>query len=258
MPRAFFSACIAALTFVAAVPAVAQSPWNGTWKLNPSKSQMTGETFTVTRNGNMYHYKNGNFEYDYACDGKEYPIFGGQTMSCQQTPTTEETTVKLNAKTVAVMRDQLEPDGNAFKGTRTNMLPDGGTTVDKATFTRVGQGTGWTGTWKLSSAALDHPSVMIYKVEGDSMHFESPEDHTTWDGKLDGTPAAPHGPTVPGGMMISEKTEGPHKLVGEVAANGKQLWHWEDSLSADGKSFTEVGWNVAKPDEKQTYIFEKQ
>jgi len=258
MLRALNPVCLLALSLSAAIPAVAQSPWNGTWKLNQAKSHMTGQSYTVTKNGNMYHYTDGSFEYNYACDGKDYPTMGGETLSCHQTPTTQESTVKVNGKTVAVMHGQLEPDGRSFHGTRTNMLPGGGTTVSKATFTRVGQGTGWTGTWQMSSVSQDHPDVIIYKVTGNSMHLDSPDDHTSWDGKLDGTPAAAHGPTVPAGMMVSEKAEGPRKLTGELSVNGKQLEHWEDSLSPDGKSITELSWNPAKPNEKQTYIFEKQ
>ena len=55
--------------------------WNGTWKINPDKSQLTGTTYSLTKSANMYHYKGNGFEYDFACDGKDYALCGGETRS---------------------------------------------------------------------------------------------------------------------------------------------------------------------------------
>ena len=73
MLRTLSSVCL--LVF-AAFPALAQSPWNGTWKLNQARSHMTGDTFTLTKAGGKYHYDGGSVQYDYACDGKDYPTLG--------------------------------------------------------------------------------------------------------------------------------------------------------------------------------------
>jgi len=96
------------------------------------------------------------------------------------------------------------------------------------------------------------------RMNGDSLHYESPEDHATWDGKLDGTPAPVKGPAIPDGLMVSEKLESPNKMVSVATINGKEIGRSEDTLSADGKSFTEINWDPAKPNEKQTLIYEKQ
>ncbi len=54
----------------------AASDWNGTWKLNDAKSQLGGETETITRlaNGIFHDEAKGRGSIDFACDGKEYPF----------------------------------------------------------------------------------------------------------------------------------------------------------------------------------------
>jgi hypothetical protein len=257
MLRAIYPICLAALT-LSATAALAQAQWNGTWKLNQAKSHMTGDTHTVTKSGNKYHYDGGSVAYDFACDGKDYPTIGGETVSCRETPTTLDSTYKHNGKTEQTIKRQLDAGGKSYSSTSTYFIPAGGTNITKTTFTRVGQGSGMAGTWKSVSTSSSHVGSFIMKATGNSMHFESPEDHATWDGKLDGTPAAVHGPDMPNGMMVSEKLEGPRRMVTAVSMGDKHIWHAEDTLSADGKSFTEVGWDPAKPNEKQTTVYEKQ
>jgi len=257
MLRAFHSICLAALTFAAA-SALAQSPWNGTWKLNQARSHMTGDTYTLTKSGNKYHSDEGSIQYDFACDGKDYPTLAGQTVSCHDTATTLDSTYKQNGKVVQTTKRQLDAGGKSYTSTSTYMRPDGGQTVTKTTHTRVGQGTGMAGTWKTASTSSDHVGTFTMQVNGNSLRYESPEDHATWEGKLDGTPAPVKGPTIPNGLMVSEKSEGSHKMVSEATINGKTIGRTEDTLSADGKYFTEINWDPAKPNEKDTLIYEKQ
>src|SRR5215469_13323729 len=248
MLRSFNSVCLIALTFAAA-SSLAQSPWNGTWKLNQAKSHMTGDTYTLTKSGNKYHSDEGSIQYDFACDGKDYPTFAGQTVSCEETATSLDSTYKQNGKVVLTTKRQLAAGGKSYTSTSTYMRPDGGQTVTKSTHTRVGQGTGMAGTWKSASTSSDHISSFTMRLNGNSLHYDSPEDHASWDGTLDGTPASVKGPAVPDGLMVSEKLEGPNKMVSEATIGGKVIGRSEDTLSADGKSSTEINWDPAKPNE---------
>lgn len=257
MLRAIHPICLSALAF-SAIPALAQSPWNGTWKLNQAKSHMTGDTYTLTKSGNKYHYNGGSVQYDYACDGKDYPTLAGETVSCKDTATTLDSTYKQNGKIDQTINRQVDPSGKSYTSISTYFRPDGGKTVTKNTFARVGQGNGIAGTWRSTSTSSNHVGTFTMRVDGNSMHFESPEDRMTWDGKLDGTPTAPRGPDMPTGLMISQKSEGPDKVVSEVSIGSKHFWHSEDTMNADHKSYTEVGWDPAKPNEKSTYVYEKQ
>src|SRR6185437_1705754 len=60
----------------------AGSSWDGTWKMNVAKSKFTGDTFTITAKGNMMNLSNGTIAYDFACDGKAYPIIADRTVRC--------------------------------------------------------------------------------------------------------------------------------------------------------------------------------
>lgn len=270
MLRAFHPICLIALTFTAAAAlaqspgtpansfAGVESPWNGTWKLNQAKSHMTGDTYTLTKSGNRYHMNAGSFQYDYACDGKDYPTIAGETVSCKETATTLDSTYKQNGKLDQTTHRQLDASGKSYTSTSIYFRPDGGKTVTKTTFVRVGKGSGIAGTWRSTSTSSNHVGTFTMRVDGNSMHFESPEDRMTWNGKLDGTPAAAHGPDMPNSLMVSERSEGPNKIVTEVMVGGKHVWHSEDTMGADHKSYTEIAWDPDKPNEKQTYVYDKQ
>jgi hypothetical protein len=198
-------------------------------------------------------------KYEYACDGKDYPIPGDRTISCEETASTLTTTTKgKDGKTLWINRHELAPDGKTYKTMRTVMQADGGKAVENATVVRIGAGTGFAGTWKLTSEKTDSPVVVTYKVDGDSMHMEFPAFKLTWDGKLDGTPVQVNGPTGFAGFMMSKKAEGPNKIVTTEMTDGKPTDHYEDTLSPDGKTYSEVEWSPDKPNEKATGVFEKQ
>ncbi len=69
-------ALVMTLTGVSIVTA-ADASFTGTWKLNLSKSQLTGQTVTLskTTSGTM-HYDSQGFAYDFDLTGKEIPDAG--------------------------------------------------------------------------------------------------------------------------------------------------------------------------------------
>jgi hypothetical protein len=58
--------------------------------------------------------------------------------------------------------------------------------------------------------------------------------------------------------MVSNKAEGPSKVVTTISLNGKGLGKDVMTLSADGKTITDVSWTPGKESEKQTSVYEKQ
>ena len=85
--KTIWSAC-ALLALVAGTAAAADSPWNGTWKLDAAKSHLTGQTFTYSKGpGEMLHYEDGSTaSFDFGLDGKEYKSWGephGQLHRCR-------------------------------------------------------------------------------------------------------------------------------------------------------------------------------
>ena len=60
----------------------ADNPWVGTWTLDPGKSHLTGDTFTLSRGpGGLLHYADGGVDYDFGIDGKDYRSLANRTVS---------------------------------------------------------------------------------------------------------------------------------------------------------------------------------
>jgi hypothetical protein len=259
MLRSLRSLGVVAFACAIAAPSLsASSPWDGTWKLNKEKSQATDLTMTLVKSGDKYYWDTDGPGFAFGCDGKEYPSPGGRTISCTETPSGFTTTTKMNGKTVSTAKHELSPDEKTFTFTRAATMPDGSTREETAKATRVGEGSGFAGTWKIAAWDPRVPLTIVYRTSGDSLHAEFSWYGFIWDGKLDGTPAAPKGPSVPKGLTRSVKVESPSKLVWLEILPGHPTEHDEDTLSSDGKSFSEVEWMEDKPNEKVVLVFEKQ
>jgi hypothetical protein len=258
MTKSTFIFGMAALA-CAALPAFAASPWDGTWKLNEAKSHMTGTTFALSKDGSMYVMHEGSITFKYACDGKDYPVIADRTITCTMQGPTVITTAKAAGKTLSSTRHDVSADGKTMTDLTTGTRPDGTAFTDHDTFMRIaGSGTTMLGTWKDVKSGSTAPGVMILKLNGDVLHSDDPGYKSTVDTKLDGTPAALHGPTIPPGLMMSSKSEGNDKVVSTVTYNGKELSKDIMTISPDGKTLTDVSWNPGKESEKQTYFYEKE
>lgn len=250
--------CAAAL-MVAAIPCfAAASKWDGTWKLNQAKSKMTGSTITISQNGNMYTFDSGSFKFSFACDGKEYHILPDRTVSCTSSGNSYAMSWKINGKVQSRTKNTISSDGKTMTSVDTGTRPDGTSYTDHETDTRVGSGSGLVGTWRSTVVKNSATSVIVLKVNGDVLHFESPGYKEWSDAKLDGTPAPVKGTNVPAGLTTWNKSEGPNKVESAVLLNGKELGRDVMTLSADGKTLTDVSWTPGKESEKQTYVYDKQ
>ena len=249
----------AATLMLATIPCfAAASKWDGTWKLNPAKSRMTGATVTISQNGNMYTADTGAFKFTFACDGKDYHFLPDRTMSCTGNGRSFTMVAKINGKLYSTTKREISTDGKTLTDVTTGTRPDGTSFNDHETDTRVGGGSGMAGTWKETAIKNSAPDTMVFKVNGDVLHFESPGYKETSEAKLDGTAAPIKGPTAPAGLMLSNKSDGPNKVVTVVTLNGKQLSQDVMTLSTDAKMITDVSWTPGKESEKQTYVYEKQ
>jgi hypothetical protein len=259
MKKLLCCACAAALSMAAAIPCFAAgSPWDGTWKLNEAKSKMTGGTVDITKNGDMYMVNTGSFSYKFACDGKDYPVLADRTAVCTGGPRMFTDVMKINGKVYETTKHEISADGKTMTSVSTGTHPDGTAFTDRTTDIRVGSGTGLAGTWKSTKVKNSVPDVMVLKVNGNVLHYESPGFKEVSNAKLDGAPAPITGGTAPPGLMISNKADGPDKLASSVMLNGKNLGKDVMTLSPDGKTITDVSWTPGKESEKQVAVYDKQ
>jgi hypothetical protein len=257
MNKRLYCAC-AALALAAAPCVAAAASWDGTWKLNQAKSKMTGSTVTMTQSGNMYTVDTGSFKFSFGCDGKDYHFLPDRTISCTGSGNSYTLDWKINGKLQSTTKRTISADGKTLTDVETGTRPDGTAYTDRETDTRVGSGSGMAGTWKSTAIKNSAPGVFVLKVNGDVLHYENPGYKNKSDAKLDGTPAPITGATAPAGLMVSNKSDGPNKVLSIVTLNGKELGRDVMTLSADGKTITDVSWTPGKESEKQTYIYDRQ
>jgi hypothetical protein len=251
--------CCAGLLCVAvATPCFAASPWDGTWKLNEAKSHMTGSTVTITQQGGMYMLDAGVVKYKFACDGKDYVILADRSLSCTGSGNSYTEIVKIAGKPYETTTRMISADGKTMTVTSKGTRPDGTPFTTNDTEVREGAGTGLVGTWKETKVKSSVPSVIELKVNGNVFHWYDPGYKELSDAKLDGTPAPISGGAAPPGLMISNKSDGPMKVASVVTLNGKELGKDIMTLSADGKTITDVSWTPGKESEKQSYVYDKQ
>jgi hypothetical protein len=88
--------------------------------------------------------------------------------------------------------------------------------------------------------------------------IEYPGYKQTIAGPADGTPIAVKGPTVPAGVFRSYKATGPHKWSHTTTLNGKAWRQGEITVSADGKTLTDISWVSGKASEKDVDVYDRQ
>src|SRR5215475_6461373 len=187
----------------------ADSPWVGTWKLDPAKSHFTGDTFSYSKAANgMLRYSDGSAGgYEFAIDGKPYKTLNRTITWNQAGPDTWDSQVRLDGKLIGTTHRVLSADGKTltltFKGTR----PDGQSVDDEAVYERVGAGEGLLGTWRsVKSTAGGAPQTFVISAPSAGvLHYDVPDMKASAEGSTDGSDHPLTGPTVPQGMTIAFK-----------------------------------------------------
>jgi hypothetical protein len=239
----------------------ADSPFAGNWKLNVEKSKLTGDTFTYSATSTGYHYSNGaTLDYDFAVDGKDYPVIADRTVAWTKSGDNAWDTVFKNGKGTVLSKGHrvLSKDGKRLTITYTSYRPDGTTGEGTDEYVRVSAGKGLLGKWKDVKSKEASISMVIAVPAPGQVAIEYPSYKQTVAGPADGTPIAVNGPTVAPGVFRSYKATGPNKWTYTTTINGKE---WRDgvlSVSADGKTLTDTSWVPGKASEKEVDLYERQ
>jgi hypothetical protein len=258
------SLLICALMLLAIAPAfAADSPWVGTWKLDPSKSHFTGDTFTYSKASNgMMHFSDGStINYDFAIDGKPYKAAYDRSVVWTAAGNDAWNSTMTSPKGVVLYKAHhaLSADGKTLNLTYTGTKPDGSTFNDTFTYTRLTGTKGLEGKWRSTKVNITAPDTFIVSAPSPGvLHWEIPGYKETVEGKADGTDHPITGPTVPPGLTLAFRLLSSHKLSYVIKNNGKPDGYGVQTLAADGKSFTDVSWSPGKMSEKSTGYYAKQ
>jgi hypothetical protein len=242
--------------------ALAASPWDGTYKLDRSKSHLTGDSFTYSKTANgMWHVSFGDLGYDFAPDGKPYPVFDADHTTTT-TMNGDHTLIMVNAfkgKTTATTKETLSADGTTLTDETSGTRADGTTYTSSYTSKRSGPGTGFFGKWVSTKESSSAESIITISTAADgtvTMTYPGSKDSLVT--KLDGTPASPTGPREVKDVTVTYKKVSATRLEYTVNLKGKKVAEGYDTLSADGKIFSETSWAPGKMDEKTTSVYIKQ
>jgi hypothetical protein len=257
-----FLLAVALLAVPVLSAAAANNPWIGTWKLDPAKSQFTGDTFTYSKAANgLLHFSDGSTEnFDFGVDGKEYKMPSGYTTSWTAAgPSGWDSTTTLEGKVLDKVHRQLSADGKTLTITSTGTKPDGSSFADESVYTRVSGGSGLEGKWRSVKVKISSPSnfVMEASTPG-SIKWVIPDYKESAAGKADGSDLPVTGPTAPAGLTIAVKLDSPTKHSYIAKMNGKPVGYAVQTLAKDGTSFTEIDWSPGKESEKTTSVYVKQ
>jgi len=234
--------------------------WNGTWKLDPARSNIPDWIFSVsiTPDG-MYHSGSGGPTANFRCDGKGYPAPDALTAFCTQKNSSDlEITDFRNGSKIHTAHWELSLDGKALKIDWTTFYPDGPVESKEFRYTRISGSAGFAGKWRNLNPLDGQAPIWQLNMGSNALHYTIPEREIHVDAFLDGTDAAMQGPFVFPGETIALRESGPRELNSARKRNGRvvSVGYWR--LSEDGRSLTETYWVPNRPAEKEVLMYEKQ
>jgi hypothetical protein len=240
---------------------MAASPWDGKWKRDPAKSKLTGYTYSykVLPGGKLQYSNGAQVAGTFGCDGKPYPIAPTRTIVCTRpSPREYRYTYRNDGKIAASSVIVLSSDGKSIHQSDTTVLPDGKTSTDSYTSTRLSGGPGIVGTWKVVNSRAGSPDVFTFAAFKGGIDIVYPAFKRTIHMTLDGKPSILHGPNLEPDTIVLAKATGPRSFTETDKIGNNPYSYSITTVSADGKTMTTVIWDPGKQNEASTYFYEKQ
>lgn len=228
--------CLAAVTASAANDAFA-----GKWKLNQTKSTVTGEQLKITSAGeNKYTISDGNVSDTIVADGTDQPIHFGLTQSItREMPNVWKIVTKKDGRVLYSGTWTLSQNGKRMNFEVTGTRPDGSKWVNHGVVRRISDGAGFAGMWESRSISMGSPDEwVIQPYGGDGLSFITPAEQDTLSMKFDGKDYAETGPDVPAGSTSSGRRMDEHTVAVTDKIQGKVMDTAEFKLSADLEALT--------------------
>jgi len=238
----------------------APSPdWNGTWKLNLSKSsyQRLVVTISISADGE-YLYDDGGWSFTFRCDGKDRPIAKNRTQGCVKgSATTLDLTRKENGAKTNTYHWELSADEKVLTAIATAFRPGGPVTTSRIVASRISGSKGFAGQWR-DTSYLQRRAEMTLRVDSQTLHLSYPSAGQYVDASFDGVDAAVQGPHAPDGITYSVRLVGQREIHTLTKRNGKALTQGSLELSKDGSVVTISWWKPGQPTDKGTLVYEKK
>jgi hypothetical protein len=233
--------------------------WNGTWKLNPSKSnyQRLVVTISISADGE-YRYDDGSSSFTFRCDGKDRPIGKNRTQACVKgSATTLDLTRKENGAKTDAYHWELSADGEVLTATATAFRPSGPVITSHVVASRISGSNGFAGQWR-DTGYLQRYADMTLRLDSQTLHLSFPSAGQYVDAPFDGADTAVQGPQAPVGITYSVRLAGRREIRTLTKRNGKPRTQGSLALSEDGKVITESWRNPGQPTDNGMFVYEKE
>ncbi len=248
MKKLLFAGLLGGLLGVCLIPslAMAQSAFDGTWKIDLHRVQMPKKPDVILLQNDMYQCKTCAPAISVKADGEDqkvtgHPYFDMIAIKVVDDHTVQETEKKAG-KVVSTSTTTVAADGKTASFEFTDSSNSNAEPVTgNGTMTRVAKGPAGShaisGSWRTTTVnnVSDNGLTMTYKVEGDSLHMSSPTGQS-YNAKMDGTEAPYMGD--PGTTSVSVKQLGKNTLQETDKRDGKVISVAKMTVAADGKSMS--------------------
>ncbi|MEO6969172.1 MAG: hypothetical protein ABI132_12080 [Rhodanobacteraceae bacterium] len=240
MKKLLFCGMVVALLLPAS--AMAQSAFDGTWKVDLNKAQASKKPFVITLKDGMYHCTCDTPPINIKANGQDYAVSGhpGYDMVAIKVLNDHsvQETDKKDGKVVTSSTFTAAADGK----TATNEFTDSsGTTpvTGKVTFERVAKAADATnavaGSWRVKAVnnISDNGLTFTLKVDGDTLSMTDPTGGS-YTAKMDGSDAQTKG--LPDVTSVTVKKTGKNSLQITGKRDGKVITVRDLKVAADGKT----------------------
>jgi hypothetical protein len=246
------------------VLAWAQSPFDGTWKVDMSKAKLPKKPDEYLLKDGMYECKTCKPEIKIKADGQMQPVSGHPYMDMMMVKAVDDKHVEIAStkagKDAGKQSISVSDDGGTLTTAWTYYgNPTGGPVSGTDTQKRVGKAPAGanaiSGSWheEKSDFATSDALLFTFKSGGDSLSYSTPTGQS-YDAKIDGKEAPYVGD--PGTTSVSVKRIG-NAIVETDYRDGKAISVALMSVSADGKTMT-IDVDDRLHGTKATYVAEKQ
>ena len=241
MKKLFYLGALAVL--MTPMLSAAQSPFDGTWKLDMDKTVFSKKPDVLLLQNGMFECKTCTPPIAVKADGTDQAVTGHpyfDTVAVKVVSDREiEDTRKKDGKVVSTAT--ISADGDTLTSTFSDSSnTNGGPPVTgKAEATRVAKGPAGShaisGSWQTTKVEglSDNATVWTYKVNDDEITMTSPAGQT-YTAKLNGADAPMKGD--PGTTSVSVKMIGKDTFEETDKREGKVIGVWKMTVSADGKT----------------------
>jgi hypothetical protein len=253
-------AVLLAITALGMYSAVwADTPFDGTWKLNTAKSRLAGDTMSFRDGGNgTLKYIDSSQSYSFKPDGSSFTTPLGIERTFQKNADgTYTTTNKKGGFLISTSTWKLSPDANSLLIDSTGTKPNGDKFENTTTYARTSPGAGLIGGWQSTDVKLSSPNSLTVQSNGNDVTLSLSAIKVTCHAKWDGKDYPANGPTVAENLTLAVEKTGPNGFKLVTKAKAKVLAIINYQVSDNGKTMTAKGTN-GEGGEPFTQVWEKQ